>query len=211
MCGWWKGAGAGWKWLRAELSLLPPFSVQPCDCISAVFLKLTIQSHVFTMKSTVFSLSETWLRGQDKDSCRYEHWPFQTSLKSDLFQGPWKTNQVSKHLKPKLQNFNYSLNSDPYTCPQTLPSSYPASDLSWYHLCTALFYPSCKDWLKCQFHKKLFLITPPCHRLHPHPHLHAGKNNFSCHRFPKPFMTLSSSVLIVFKYISHFLSPLFNH
>lgn len=28
--------------------------------------------------------------------------------------------QVSKHLRPKLQNFNYGLNSDPYTCPQTL-------------------------------------------------------------------------------------------
>lgn len=155
----------------------------------------------FHNQSIVFSLSARWLRGQKRDSCRYEHWPFQCSLKSDPFQSPGKINHcrcldVSKHLKPKLQKFNYGLSSDPYTCPQTFPSFYPTSDLSWYHLCTFHSYPSCKDWRKWQFHKELLLITPPCHKLHLYPHLQsAGKNNFSCYRFPKPFILQVHQVL----------------
>lgn len=56
------------------------------------------------------------------------------------------TTQVSKHLKFKLQKFNYGLNSDPYTCPQTFLSSYSAFEISFsYYLCTLSSYPSSTD------------------------------------------------------------------
>lgn len=88
------GTGLGREGATSRSFLAAPFQRSTMRLHRCCVCEVDYIVLCFHHQSIVFSLSARWLRGQKRDSCRYEHWPFRSSLKSDPFQSPGKNQSL---------------------------------------------------------------------------------------------------------------------